>query len=48
MPVVRIDLGKGREKEKKKELIKNVTSAVVAAEGYPAEAVQVIINRIGI
>ena len=46
MPVVRIDLWKGRDKEKKKELIKKVTSAVADAIGCPIEAVQVIINEV--
>lgn len=46
MPVVRIDLWKGRGKKKKKELIKNITSAVVDAIGCPTEAVQVIINEV--
>lgn len=46
MPIVRIDLGKGREKEKKRELIKSVTSAVVNTIGCPPEAVHIIINKI--
>ena len=46
MPFVRIDLWKGRGKEKKKELIKKVTSAVVDAIDCPIEAVQVIINEV--
>jgi len=46
MPVVRIDLWKGRKKEKKKELIEKVTSVVVDAIGCPIEAVHVIINEV--
>jgi len=46
MPFVRIDLWKGRNKEKKKELIKKVTSAVVDAIDCRAEAVQVVINEV--
>jgi len=46
MPVVRIDLWKVREKEKKKELIEKITSALVDAIACPIEAVQVIINEI--
>ena len=46
MPFVRIDLWKGRDKEKKKELIEKVTSAVADAIGCPIEAVQVIINEV--
>ncbi len=46
MPVVKIDLWKGREKETKKELIKKVTSAVVDAIDCPIKAVQVTINEV--
>ena len=46
MPVVRIDLWKGREKEKKRELIEKITSAVVDAIDCSTEAVQVIINEV--
>ncbi len=46
MPVVRIDLWKGREKEKKKEIIEELTSAVVNVIGCPPEAVHVIINEV--
>ena len=46
MPVVRIDLWKGRDKEKKKELIEKITSAVADAIDCPIEAVQVIINEV--
>ena len=46
MPVVRIDLWKGREKEKKKELIEKITSAVVDTIGCSIEAVHVIINEV--
>ncbi len=46
MPVVRIDLWKGRDKEKKEELIEKITYAVVDAIGCSTEAVQVIINEV--
>ncbi len=46
MPLVKIYLWKGRDKEKKKELIKKVTSAVVDVIDCSAEAVQVIINEV--
>ncbi len=46
MPVVRIDLWKGREKEKKQEIIEKVTSAIVDTVGCPSEAVHVIINEV--
>lgn len=45
MPIVRIDLWKGREKETKRKLIKSVTSAVVDTIGCPPEAVHIIINE---
>ena len=46
MPLVKMYLWKGRDKEKKKELIKKVTSVVVDAIDCSAEAVQVIINEV--
>ncbi len=46
MPVVRIDLWKGREKETKKELIEKTTSVVADVVGCPIEAVQIIINEV--
>ena len=46
MPIVRIDLWKGRNKEVKKELIKKITSAVVSSVGCPPEAVHIIINNV--
>ena len=46
MPLVKIYLWKGRDKEKKKDLIKKVTSVVVDAIDCSAEAVQVIINEV--
>jgi len=46
MPIVRIDLWKGRDKEKKKELIEKITSAIADAIDCRIEAVQVIINEV--
>jgi len=46
MPVVRIDLWKGREKETKKELMEKTTSVVADVIGCPIEAVQIIINEV--
>jgi len=46
MPVVKIDLWKGREKETKKELIEKTTSVVADVIGCPIEAVQIIINEV--
>ncbi len=46
MPIVRIDLWKGRDREAKSRLISNVTSAVCDSIGCPKDAVQVIINDV--
>ena len=46
MPVVRIDLWKGRAKEMRRELIKKVTEAVVDTIGCSPEAVHIIINEV--
>ena len=46
MPFVRIDLWSGRDREKKRELIEKVTSAVAEAIDCSTEAVQVIINEV--
>jgi len=46
MPVVHIELWKGRTKEQKTKLIKNVTSAVVSSIGCPPDAVEVIITDV--
>ncbi|MEW6557272.1 MAG: 2-hydroxymuconate tautomerase [Elusimicrobiota bacterium] len=46
MPLVRIDLWSGRERETKEKLIKNVTSAVVDSIGCPPDAVQIVINEV--
>ena len=46
MPVVRIDLWKGRKKEKRKELLQKVTFAVVESIGCAKEAVHVVINEV--
>jgi 4-oxalocrotonate tautomerase len=46
MPVVKIGLWAGRDKETKKKLIENVTKAVCEAVGCPAQAVIVIIEDI--
>ncbi len=45
MPIVRIDLWKGRDKDLKCRLIERMTSAVVDSISCPKEAVQVIISE---
>jgi len=46
MPIVRVDLWKGRDYEKKKELIKKLTDAVVESIGCPVDAVHIVINDV--
>jgi 4-oxalocrotonate tautomerase len=46
MPVVKIELWKGRNKEQKRKLVEKVTSAVVDSISCPAESVQVIISEV--
>ena len=46
MPVVIINMLSGRSKEKKVELIKKVTDAVVDALDVQRESVRVIINEV--
>lgn len=46
MPVLTVQMLEGRDKEKKKELIKNVTQAVAVTLDVPAESIRVIINEI--
>lgn len=45
MPIVNIFLLKGRSKEKKKELIRNVTDAVTGTLEVPEESVRVILSE---
>ncbi len=44
MPIVTIHLLEGRDKEKKKNLIKNVTTAIVDTLGVPVESVRIILQ----
>jgi 4-oxalocrotonate tautomerase len=46
MPVVKIGMWAGRDKEAKKKLIENVTKTVCETIGCPAQAVIVIIEDI--
>ncbi|MFC6255424.1 2-hydroxymuconate tautomerase [Secundilactobacillus hailunensis] len=53
MPIVNIDLIAGRSQEQLKDLVKDVTDAVVKDTGAPAEHVHVILremakNRYGV
>ena len=46
MPIVRIDIWKGRPREQKDALIHNVTDAVVKSIGCPEQAVEVLLYEI--
>jgi len=46
MPIVRVEIWKGRNKEQKQKLAEKLTSAVVESISCPPEAVQVIISEI--
>ena len=46
MPIVRIDLWKGRTKDQKKKLIKEVANAVVSSIGCPPEAIHTVITEV--
>lgn len=46
MPIVTIQMLKGRDKEKRKELIKNVTDAVTNTLDVPVDSVRVLLNEI--
>jgi 4-oxalocrotonate tautomerase len=45
MPIVTIHLLEGRTPEQKKQLIKNVSSAVIQTLAAPPESVRVILNE---
>jgi 4-oxalocrotonate tautomerase len=44
MPIVQIHLLEGRDVNKKRELVKNITQAVVDTLGSPPEKVRVILS----
>ncbi len=46
MPIVRIDLLEGRAPERKRDLIRRVTDAVVAALEVRPEQVRVLLNEL--
>jgi len=46
MPIVQISLVQGRTPEKKEQLIKKVTDAIVDALQIPADRVQIILNEV--
>lgn len=45
MPIVTIHLLKGRDKEKRRELIKNVTDAVIQTLDVAGDSVRVILDE---
>jgi len=46
MPIVQIELIPGRTPEKKEELIKNVTDAIVNTLQVPKDAVHIILHEV--
>jgi len=44
MPIVTINILEGRDKEKKKQLIRNVTQTIVDTLQVPADSVRVILQ----
>jgi 4-oxalocrotonate tautomerase len=46
MPIVQIDLTPGRTPEKKEELIKNVTDAIVNTLQVPKDAVHIVLHEV--
>lgn len=46
MPVIKIDLWEGRNKEMKRDLIRNVTGSVSKTLGIPVERIQIILNEV--
>ena len=46
MPIVQISLIQGRTPEKKEQLIKKVTDAIVEVLQVPADRVQIILNEV--
>jgi 4-oxalocrotonate tautomerase len=46
MPIVQISMIAGRTSEKKEQLIKKVTEAIVEALQIPAEKVRIILNEV--
>ena len=46
MPVITVELWKGRTTEQKRTLVKSITSATVAATGAPPEAVHIVIHEV--
>ncbi len=46
MPVVQISLIQGRTPEKKEELIRRVTQAIVEVLEIPADRVRIILNEV--
>jgi 4-oxalocrotonate tautomerase len=46
MPIVQISMIQGRTREKKEELIKKVTDAIVEALQIPHDRVRIILNEV--
>lgn len=46
MPVITVELWKGRSLDQKRNLVRGITSATVEATGAPPEAVHVVIHEV--
>ena len=46
MPVVKIDLWEGRDKETKRKLIQSISKTMSEVLGIPVERIQIIINDV--
>ena len=46
MPIVQISMIQGRTPEKKEQLIKKVTNAIVEALQIPADKVRIVLNEV--
>lgn len=45
MPIVKVDLLKGRTLEQKREMVKEVTEAIARTANCPKESVKILINE---
>lgn len=45
MPIVTVNLLEGRDKETKKQLIRNISAAVIETLAVPPESVRVMLNE---
>jgi len=48
MPIITVNLLEGRDKEKKKELIRNVSHVVAETLDVPLESVRIMLNEMSV